>query len=74
MCFDQNTAQGSGLVHYKEALARYRGSQVCINIGEAYKIIKYPNGNDDFILKQVLNDYFHLYGNGMYPAGAEYFF
>lgn len=74
MCYDQNTAQGPGLCHYKDMLALFRGSQCLKKYAEGFKIVKYPNGNDDFLLKGILNDYFRWSGNGMYPAGGyEYF-
>lgn len=74
MCYKQNTADGSGLCHYKDMLAKFRGSQCLKNYAEGFKIVKYPNGNNDFIIRDLLKDYFHWSGNGMYPAGGyEYF-
>ncbi len=74
MCYNQNTAQGEGLCHYKDILAKFRGSQALISSAEAFKIVKYPNNNEDFLLRQTLEDYFHWCGNGMYPAFGEYYF
>lgn len=74
MCFNQNTANGRGLCHYKDMLAKYRGSQCLKNYAEAFKIVKFPDGSDDFIIRNLLSDYFHWNGNGMYPSGAHEYF
>lgn len=71
LCFDQNTA--NGLAWYEEKLlqAGARGRPVKIPYGEGYKIIKYPNGSNDFILKKLLGDRFLWNGTSMYPAHGE---
>jgi len=74
MCYNQNTAQGKDLCHDKDVLASFRGGQRQKKYAEAFKIVKYPNGGNDFLLRDLLKDYFLWNGNGMYPAGGyEYF-
>ncbi len=74
MLFDQPTAKGSGLWREKEIQAQYRGHIVSFPYAECFKIVKYPNGNDDFLLRQLLREQFRWYGNGMYPANGEWYF
>ena len=73
-CFNQNTAKAHNLCRDKETRSIFRGSQIGIKYAEAFKIIKYPNRNNDFMLKQLLNDQFCWAGNGMYPAGGYNYF
>lgn len=75
MCFKQPTANGEHLCREKKAGAAFRGMSNGADIcAEGFKIIKYPNKNDDFILKELLNDNFRWFGTGMYPShGKPYF-
>ncbi len=75
MQYDQNFAQGEKLAAAYELKHTYRG--YCVEAGavcEAFKFIKFPNGNDDILLKQLVSDKFYWRGKGRYPAFAEYFF
>ena len=74
VCFDQNTANGAAWYDEKVLQCGARGRPLKIKYGEGYKIIKYPNGSDDFLLKKLLGDKFLWNGSGMYPAQAELFF
>jgi len=71
VCFDQNTANGQAWYAEKLLQAGARGRPVKIPYGEGYKIIKYPNGSNDFLLRQLLGDRFLWNGSGMYPAHGE---
>ena len=73
-CFQQNHADGDSLYREKECQARYRGHTAGFDYAECYKIVKFPNGGDDFLLRQLLGDRFRWYGNGMYPAFGEAYF
>lgn len=69
MCFDQPTAGGAGLYREKEKGASYRGG----GYSEGFRIIKFPNGNADLLLKELLNEYWRWEGYGMYPAYNRYY-
>ncbi len=72
--FNQNHAYGAHLAQSYEFKRAYRGRCGGLRNAEAFKIVKFPNGNEDFLLKTLLGDKFRWYGNGMYPAfGEEYF-
>ncbi len=73
--YKQNHANGNRLAQNYELKRIYRGR--CIGMDtlcEAFKFIKFPNGSDDILLKQLLGNNFHWHGNGMYPSFAEYYF
>ncbi len=74
LCYSAEHASGSGLVAEKEICARYRGHQNWQNMAEPFAIIKYPDGNDDFYLRQLLLDKFRWCGNRQYPAYGKEFF
>ncbi len=74
MQFKQNHANGANLVRSYEHKRAYRGRCAGIPHAEAFKFVKYPNGSDDILLKQLLGGDFRWYGNGMYPAAAEEYF
>lgn len=75
MSFSQSTAHGDWLYDAMCNGALFRGmTSGLYKMMEAYKIIKFPNRNDDLLLKQLLNDYFRWYGNGMYPAYGKLYF
>ena len=74
--FDTDTAKGEWLVKEKKMQAAYRGMSMPANFeyAEVYRIVKFPKGGDDFILRQLLGDKFRWYGTGMYPEmGSDYF-
>ncbi len=72
--FNYKHANGAGLWREKELSCRYRGHTHGAAYAECYKIIKFPDGGDDFILRQLMGSKFHWSGNAQYPAyGREYF-
>ncbi len=72
--FNQNHANGRNMIKNNEIRKRYRGREFGLELAEVYKIVKFPNGSDDFLLKQLLGKRFRWYGNAMYPAFGEYYF
>lgn len=74
--FSTEAAQGDWLVRTKKLQAEYRGLDL-ITLGryaEVFRIIKLPDKNNDFLIRELLKDEFRWYGRGMYPAmGEEYF-
>jgi LmbE family N-acetylglucosaminyl deacetylase len=74
-CFNQPTAHGDGLISEKKLISSfrskyYRGSSP---YAEAYKIIKFPSGNADFLVKQAVQQQFRWMGDVMKPAFGEYY-
>ncbi len=75
MQYDQNFAQGAKLFANYQLKRTYRGRTVSDEaLCESFKFIKFPDGNDDILLKQLLGKNFYWHGKGRYPAFAEYFF
>ena len=74
--FSTEAAQGDWLVKTKRVQANYRGLDL-ITLGryaEVFRIVKFPDKNNDFAIRELLLDEFRWYGRGMYPAmGTEYF-
>lgn len=74
LVFHQVHANGEGLWREKEISAAYLGYINGFKYAETLKIVKYPDGNNDFILRTLLGDAFRWCGNTQYPAcGYEYF-
>ena len=75
LSFNLKHASGTGLVREKKVCARFRGymGAGAESYGEALKIVKYPSKNNDFLLKEVLNDYFRWAGGPMYFPNDELF-
>lgn len=74
-CFDQSTANGEWLHMGKDISTSFRGMSNGLNIkAEGFKIIKFPNKNEDFLLKELLNNNFRWFGSGMYPAYGKLYF
>ena len=73
--FNQSHADGEGLAKEKEICAAFRGHTMGFSIkyAEALKIIKYPDKNNDFLLKEALNDNFRWAGTKMYYPFDEIF-
>ncbi len=74
LCFDQNHANGEKLFYEYQTQRLCRGISAGCKYAEAFKIIKFPNGSDDILLKKLLGDKFRWKGNGHYPAFGEYYF
>ena len=72
--FAQNTANGDFLWKSHILQSAVQGLGIGSTAALSLKIVKLPDGNDDFLLRQLLGDKFHWAGNGMYPAfGQSYF-
>lgn len=74
MQFHQPTAGGEFLWREKSVHQQYRGHLAGSTAAECLKIIKFPDGNNDFYLKQELSEHFRWAGNGMYPAKGKVYF
>ena len=74
LCFDQNTARGAGVWNCHIKQAECLATEIGWQAAEAFRVVKFPNGSDDFLLRRLLGDRFRWAGNGMYPAGAEPYF
>lgn len=73
-CYATSHANGSAMVHEKEVCASYRGLQNGQKLSEAFRIVKFPDGGDDFYLRQIAGNCFGWSGSRQYPAmGREYF-
>ena len=70
-CYDQPTAKGEDLWREKLAGTALRGCSMGRERAEAFKIIKFPNENEDFLLKTILNEHFKWAGGGFGPAYQE---
>lgn len=75
MVFNQEHANGSYLWLEKEKSAVFRGhmSYGGFELAEAFKIIKLPDKNDDFSLRELLGDKFRWAGTGAYFWGDSWF-
>ena len=65
---------GSQLWQEKLTGAEFRGLKSNFDFGEAYKIIKYPDKGEDFLLRKVLPEQFAWFGNEYYPAHGDLYF
>ena len=74
MQFDQNHANGAYLAKRYEMDRLCEGRGIGVEYAESFKIVKFPNGSGDFMLKKLLGPKFVWYGNGMYPAFGEAYF
>ncbi len=72
--FDQNFANGDYLYYVNEQQRLCRGIGAQCKYAEAFKFVKFPDGSDDILLKQLVGDKFRWKGNGHYPAFGEYYF
>ena len=65
---------GAGLYGEKLVGASFRGMKCGYAYGEAYKIVKFPDKGEDFMLRKLLADRFCWFGNEYYAAYGEMFF
>ncbi len=56
------------------AYAKVNGFSENFPYAEAFKIVKLPNGSDDFLLRTLLADKFRWGGTGVYYRYKEYYF
>jgi len=73
LAYDSFSADGPGLVKEKHAATTFRGQQSGMEHAETLKIIKFPNGGDDFILRQLMKDRFRWVGGSYAAYGYHYF-
>lgn len=80
--YKQAGAWGPGLWEEKEAAARFRGYEMAtcvanagdgrsVKYAEVFKIEKYPAGNRDFLLREILKDEFSWCSLNMYHPHAH---
>lgn len=69
MSFASNNADGEWLWREKERCAKFRGHESMGDISEAFRILKFPDASNDFILRSLLNDNFSWQGTKMYYPG-----
>ncbi len=74
MTFDQHHAKGASLFNEKMTVAKLRGMVHGFPFAEVFSIIKYPDGNNDFLIRRLLNDKFRWSGNRQYPAHGRIYF
>ncbi len=74
MHYDQNHAKGPDLSSGNISRKSYRGSYYGFKFAEVFKIVKYPNGGDDFLLRRLMGKSFRWDGSGQYPANSELYF
>lgn len=72
--FDQRHANGLSLWKEKQTVAKLRGMVHGFPFAEVFSIVKFPDGNNDFILRRLLNDNFRWSGNKQYPAHGRMYF
>ena len=66
-------ADGERLWHHAKVSKEFRGLECELQYAEGFKIIKYPNGSNDFLLRSVLGDKFRWAGTRMYYIGSKLF-
>ena len=71
-CFGESLCRQ--LYQEKTVGASFRGLKSGFAYGEAFKIIKYPNGGADFLLRRLLGARFQWFGNEYYPAHGDLYF
>ncbi len=74
LVFNQVHANGEGLWCEKEISAAYTGYINGFQYAETLKIVKYPEGSNDFLLRTLLKDPFRWCGSTQYPGCGHAFF
>ena len=64
--YSVNHADGNGLWREKSVCAQFRGHASGFPLAEGFQILKYPNGNQNFLLLETLRDEFCWCGSRMY--------
>ena len=75
LAFDQPGAGGKWLWKEKEVSAAFRGHVAGVRYAEAFKILKFPVGDQgsELWLRKDLEEYFSWAGFNAYPWGRKYF-
>lgn len=71
--FSAENANGENLWRETRISREFRGLECGLPAAEGFKIIKYPNGSNDFLLRKVLGDKFRWAGTRMYYIGSKLF-
>lgn len=71
--FATKHADGERLWREKEVEIQLRGYEKGLGLAEGFKIVKYPDDNKDFLLREILNDEFRWGGNKMYWGKGDMF-
>jgi len=71
--FSAENADGERLWREARIAREFRGLECDLPFAEGFKIIKYPTGSNDFILRRVLEDKFRWAGTRMYYIGSKLF-
>jgi LmbE family N-acetylglucosaminyl deacetylase len=71
--FAAKHADGERLWREKEVEIQLRGYEKGLGLAEGFKIVKYPDDNKDFLLREILNDEFRWGGNKMYWGKGDMF-
>ena len=66
-------ADGDRLWNEIRISKEFRGLECGLKYADGFKIIKYPNGSNDFLLRSVLGDKFRWAGTRMYYIGSKLF-
>lgn len=66
-------ADGEELWRTVRITKEFRGLECGVPMADGFKIIKYPNGSNDFILRRILGDKFRWAGTRMYHVGSKLF-
>lgn len=66
-------ANGERLWNHARIAREFRGTECELKYAEGFKILKYPNGSNDFLLRKVLGDKFRWAGTRMYYVGSKLF-
>ena len=71
--FCAENADGERLWYHAKVAREFRGTECDLPCAEGFKIIKYPTGSNDFLLRSVLGDKFRWAGTRMYYIGSKLF-
>lgn len=71
--FAAKRADGEHLWREKEVEIRLRGHEKGLGLAEGFKIVKYPDDNNDFLLREILHEEFRWGGNKMYWGRGDMF-
>ncbi len=71
--FNAENANGEWLWNSAQIKKGFRGLECGFKYADGFKIIKYPTGGNDFLLRSVLGDKFRWAGTNMYYVGSKLF-
>lgn len=71
--FSAQHANGERLWREARIKREYRGLECGLAYAEGFKILKYPNDSNDFLLRKLMGDKFRWAGTRMYYIGSKHF-